>query len=144
MEFLITNLSADAVFSEIYETLGNVPAFILDLYPAGPVLCVVCSHHVAEQITKISRAFPYSLPKAPTTRAFEDLLGPSSIVIAEVFGLSLKIKWVLGNRALILNGIGRGMEVPSSTIQSWILFSTIGPPLALYRQNDTEIRRHSQ
>ncbi|KAE8320592.1 cytochrome P450 [Aspergillus sergii] len=73
----------DAVFSEMYEALGKVPAFIVDLYPIGPLMCVVCCHEVAEQITKPSRAFPYSLPKAPTTRAFDGLFGSRSIVIAE-------------------------------------------------------------
>ncbi|KAJ6013051.1 hypothetical protein N7522_003406 [Penicillium canescens] len=73
----------DIVFSEICKTLGNVPMFILDLYPVAPVLCVVCSHDIAEQVTKASKAFPYSIPKAPTTRAFEDLFGPRSIITAE-------------------------------------------------------------
>ncbi|KAJ5635884.1 cytochrome P450 [Penicillium longicatenatum] len=72
----------DIVFSEICGTLGNVPIFLLDLYPVAPVLCVVCSHDVAEQVTKASKAFPYSIPKAPTTRAFEDLFGPRSIINA--------------------------------------------------------------
>jgi hypothetical protein len=58
--------------------------FILDLHPVAPVLCVVCSHDIAEQVTKASKAFPYSIPKAPTTRAFEDLFGPRSIITAEV------------------------------------------------------------
>lgn len=78
-------LVADIVFSEIYEALGKVPVFLLDLQPVAPVLCVVCGHDVAEQVTKASRAFPYSIPKAPTTRAFEDLFGPRSIVVAEVY-----------------------------------------------------------
>ncbi|KAJ5188320.1 cytochrome P450 [Penicillium cf. griseofulvum] len=56
--------------------------FILDPYPVAPVLCVVCSHDIAEQVTKASKAFPYSIPK-PTTRAFGDLFGPRSIITAE-------------------------------------------------------------
>ena len=103
---------ADIVFSEICETLGNAPVFLLDLHPVASVMCVVCSHDVAEQITKASKAFPYSIPKAPSTRAFEDLLGPTSIVIAEVHLMSppqVQLYWSRG--ALILADIGRGVEV---------------------------------
>ncbi|KAF4220072.1 hypothetical protein CNMCM8980_003361 [Aspergillus fumigatiaffinis] len=77
------NPTADIVFSAIYEHLGKPPLFLLDLWPLGRPICVVCSHEVAEQISRQSRTFPYSVPKSPTTKAFVDVIGPKSIVTAE-------------------------------------------------------------
>lgn len=85
--------------------------FILDLHPVAPVLCVVCSHDIAEQVTKASKSFPYSIPKAPTTRVFEGLFGPRSIITAEVCLGRTEMRLHLACETLILTNIGRGMEV---------------------------------
>lgn len=73
----------DIVFLEIKRHLGNAPLFILDLRPVQYVLCVVGNHEVAEQISKSTKSFPYSMHKSPTMRLYERLLGPRSILTAE-------------------------------------------------------------
>ncbi|KAE8146525.1 cytochrome P450 [Aspergillus avenaceus] len=72
----------DIVFSEIRAHLGHPAAYILDLRPVQRVLCVVCSHDVAEQVSCSSKSFPYSMGKSPTLREFELLLGAHSIIAA--------------------------------------------------------------
>lgn len=73
----------DIVFLEVKRHLGNAPLFILDLRPVQYVLCVVGSHEVAEQVSKSTKSFPYSMKKSPTMRLYERLLGPRSILTAE-------------------------------------------------------------
>ncbi|GKZ18947.1 hypothetical protein AbraIFM66951_001907 [Aspergillus brasiliensis] len=70
----------DIVFREIQEHLGNPPLMLFDLRPVQYRLCVVGSHEVAEQISRSTKSFPYSMQKSPTMGAFEPLLGPHSIV----------------------------------------------------------------
>jgi hypothetical protein len=72
------------VLSEVREALGNPPAFILDVRPAQRALGVICTHEVAEQVSKNTKSFPYSMAKSPTYAEFVHLLGPSSIVTAQV------------------------------------------------------------
>lgn len=73
----------DIVFLEAKRHLSNPSVFILDLRPVQHVLCVVGSHEVAEQVSRSSKNFPYSMGKSPTMRLFEHLLGPMSILTAQ-------------------------------------------------------------
>ncbi|KAE8351569.1 cytochrome P450 [Aspergillus coremiiformis] len=73
----------DIVLSEIRTHLGNPAAFILDLRPAQRTLCVICSHEVAEQVSRSSKSFPFSMAKSPTARDLEPLLGFHSIITSE-------------------------------------------------------------
>lgn len=73
------------VFTEIKEHLGNPPVYLLDVRPAqGYVLGIICSHEVAEQVTKSSRIFPYSVPKTPTMDFMEPMIGPRSVLSNQV------------------------------------------------------------
>ncbi|KAF7596387.1 hypothetical protein BBP40_002131 [Aspergillus hancockii] len=78
-----TRRHIDIVLSEIRTHLGDPSAFVLDLRPVQHVLCVVCSHEVAEQVSRSSKSFPYSMTKSPTLRQFEPLLGTHSIITSE-------------------------------------------------------------
>lgn len=72
---------ADIVFREIKEHLGNPPVYFLDVRPAQEYpLGIVCSHEVAEQITRVTKALPYSMEKSPTMAFIEPVTGPSSIL----------------------------------------------------------------
>ncbi|KAL3446037.1 cytochrome P450 [Aspergillus insuetus] len=73
----------DQVFLEIHEKLQTPPLFIVDLRPVLYSICVICSHEVAEQISRSSRAFPYSLPKGDVLGNFEPLIGGRSILSAK-------------------------------------------------------------
>ncbi|PWY81861.1 cytochrome P450 [Aspergillus heteromorphus CBS 117.55] len=73
----------DIVFLEIRKYMGNPPLMFFDLRPLQQPLCVVGSHEIAEQISKSTKAFPYSMSKSPTMWQLAPLLGPHSILTAE-------------------------------------------------------------
>ncbi|KAJ6043323.1 hypothetical protein N7499_005749 [Penicillium canescens] len=77
------NVHVDELFQDMHDQLGNPPLFIADFRPITYVMCIVCNHEVAEQISKSSKLFQYSTPKSPTIRWFQDLFGASSILVAE-------------------------------------------------------------
>lgn len=74
----------DYVFRQIGESIGMPPLFIIDLRPVSWVMCIVTNHEIAEQISRSSKALPYSTPKSPTMGAFEPILGQHSIVSTQV------------------------------------------------------------
>ncbi|PYH92124.1 cytochrome P450 [Aspergillus ellipticus CBS 707.79] len=74
---------SDVVFHEIREHLGNPPLMFFNLRPLQRPLCVVGNHDVAEQISRSTKPFPYSMAKSPTMEQFEPLLGPHSIITAD-------------------------------------------------------------
>lgn len=55
----------DYVIEEMAADLNNPPFFLLDLRPLNTILFVVRSYEVAEQITRVSPAYPYSISKPP-------------------------------------------------------------------------------
>ncbi|OQD84841.1 hypothetical protein PENANT_c011G06612 [Penicillium antarcticum] len=73
----------DELFKDMHDQLGNPPLFIADFRPITHVMCIICNHEVAEQISKSSKLFQYSTPKSPTIRWFQDLFGANSILVAE-------------------------------------------------------------
>lgn len=56
---------------------------LLDLRPVSYPTLVVCNHEIAEQITKVTKEFPWSLPKSPGMKSFIHLIGSKSILTAE-------------------------------------------------------------
>ncbi|KAI1825848.1 cytochrome P450 [Xylaria intraflava] len=71
----------DLALKAINEALGRPPLMFLDLWPFGPTIVVIRSHDVAEQVSRGSKQFPYSLPKMP--EAFDHMVhvtGPTSIL----------------------------------------------------------------
>ena len=78
----------DLVLLEIWHSLNNPPLFLIDLRPVGPCLCIIASHHLAEQISRPSSLsgkhdFPYSVPKSYTLGDLKPLVGHDSIIIKE-------------------------------------------------------------
>ncbi|KAK3309250.1 cytochrome P450 [Chaetomium strumarium] len=70
----------DAVLANVAKALGNPPLMMFDLRPVSYPMVVVTSHEVAEQISRVSKAFPWSTPKSPTMGALVSLVGPQSII----------------------------------------------------------------
>lgn len=70
----------DMVFSSVFRALGKPPLMIFDFRPIMYPMVVVTSHEVAEQVSRPSRAFPWSLPKSPTLGAMRPLIGKYSIL----------------------------------------------------------------
>ncbi|KAI1428990.1 cytochrome P450 [Xylaria sp. FL1777] len=71
----------DNAFQAASEALGQPPLMLMDLRPFGPAMVIVRSHEIAEQISKASKPFPYSLPKVPQVRGhLVHLAGETSIL----------------------------------------------------------------
>ncbi|CAG7943452.1 unnamed protein product [Penicillium nalgiovense] len=77
------NIHIDEIFKAMHNYLGKPALFIVDLRPVSHPMCVIGDHNVAEQISKISKLFPFSPPKSFTAHWYRDLMGPLSIVLAE-------------------------------------------------------------
>lgn len=76
--------NADYVLEEIAESLGHPEVFVLDLRPVLGRMAVICSHLLAEQTSRPSQTFKYSVPKSKSFRQFVPLIGSESILIKEV------------------------------------------------------------
>jgi hypothetical protein len=73
----------DYGLEQIYEELGKPDIFLLDTAPIFRVL-VICSPMIAEQISKPSSQYPYSMPKSWTVTDITPLVGKQSIVSSDV------------------------------------------------------------
>ncbi|KAI1324487.1 cytochrome P450 [Xylariaceae sp. FL0255] len=74
----------DLAFKGINEALGRPPLMLLDMRPLGPLVVIVRSHEVAEQLSKPNKQYPYSLPKMQN--AFQELshvIGRTSLISSE-------------------------------------------------------------
>jgi hypothetical protein len=67
----------------MYEELNEPEIFVLDFAPMIS-MCVVTDPKVAEQISSPSARFPYSMPKSYSLADIVPILGPTSILLAEV------------------------------------------------------------
>jgi len=72
------------VFGELAETIGKPPMTLFDLRPLQYPMLLVTDHEIAEQISRASKAHPYSTPKSPTMGALHPIVGPSSMIITNV------------------------------------------------------------
>jgi hypothetical protein len=73
----------DYGMEQIYEELGEPDIFVLDTAPIFRLL-VICSPMIAEQISKASSQYPYSVPKSWTVGDLMPLIGKQSIISSEV------------------------------------------------------------
>ncbi|KAK3377436.1 cytochrome P450 [Podospora didyma] len=73
----------DDILGEMSDELGNPPFLMLDVRPAARAMLVITSHDVAEQISKSSKLFPWSVTKSPTFGPLEYIVGSRSILIKE-------------------------------------------------------------
>jgi len=69
------------VFDEMRESLGSPPIMLLDLRPVIYPVLVIASHELAEQVSKMTKQWPYSMPKSPTLRTISCIVGDSSLLI---------------------------------------------------------------
>ncbi|KAK3328644.1 cytochrome P450 [Cercophora scortea] len=73
----------DPAFAAMSDDLGNPPLFLVDLRPVGHAMAIVTSHEVAEQFSRASKMFPWSVPKSPTMSSLVHLIGNKSILSRE-------------------------------------------------------------
>lgn len=98
------------------KALGCPPIMFADLRPFGNPIVVVRSHEVAEQISKASKTFPYSLPKMPNVyEHMFHITGRRSILGAKERNLNL-----LSAHDILTCGTGRRLEGNTQTLQRWI------------------------
>ncbi|KAI2780490.1 cytochrome P450 [Daldinia loculata] len=69
----------DSVFIQMNEDLGRPPLMLVDLRPVNRPMVLVRSHEIAEQVSRASKIFPTSIPKADL-RYLEPVIGPTSIL----------------------------------------------------------------
>lgn len=72
----------------MHDALGKPPFFLVDNRPIVPPMIIVASHEVAEQISRPSKDFPYSVTKSSSVDRIFDLIGPNSILLKQVKCLS--------------------------------------------------------
>lgn len=84
MSLLLLNHSLDIVLGKIFESLGNPPLIMLDIRPLNYAMAIIGNHEVAEQVSRASKIFPYSLPKSPTMTYIDPLVGHHSLVSIQV------------------------------------------------------------
>ncbi|RAH41120.1 cytochrome P450 monooxygenase [Aspergillus brunneoviolaceus CBS 621.78] len=72
----------DHIFAQIHETLGRPPVFLFDYRPICRPVLVIASHEVAEQISRPSQQFRFSVPKLGLG-FLEPVIGHTSILAAE-------------------------------------------------------------
>lgn len=74
----------DLAFTKMREKLGNPSLFTIDTWPMQYSMAIICDHDVAEQVSKVSKTFHWSVPKSPTFSNLLPLIGYQSILINEV------------------------------------------------------------
>jgi hypothetical protein len=75
---------ADYVFTELHKALGSPGVLTIDMRPVSYVICIIFSHSIAEQLSRPSKLFRYSVHKSPTMHELDPAIGNSSILAAEV------------------------------------------------------------
>ncbi|KAK1834898.1 putative sterigmatocystin biosynthesis P450 monooxygenase stcS [Podospora conica] len=71
------------IFDDMAAELGHPDAFLVDIRPVGWPMLIVNNHELAEQFSKSSKAFPWSVTKSPTMYDLVHLIGPRSILMKE-------------------------------------------------------------
>ena len=73
----------------MYESLSEQKGVMaLNLWPAEYNMLFITSHKVAEQLSRSSKEFRYSVDKSPTMHIFDALIGKDSILSKDVRTLS--------------------------------------------------------
>ncbi|KAI0378394.1 cytochrome P450 [Hypomontagnella monticulosa] len=70
----------DKIFEEMWASIGRPPIMLIDLRPINPPMALICTHDLAEQISKPTKHFPLSTPKSPTWTHMIPLIGSTSIL----------------------------------------------------------------
>src|SRR5579871_450071 len=69
---------------ELVKRANFPPILIVDVRPVNFAICIVCSHYIAEQLSKPSPSFRYGVPKSPSAfRELSPVTGESSLLIEE-------------------------------------------------------------
>jgi len=72
------------MFVEMSEQLGRPPCFFVDARPASWGMLLVANHEAAEQISRVTKQFPWSVPKSPSVQDIIHVIGYKSLLTQEV------------------------------------------------------------
>ncbi|KAK2749486.1 cytochrome P450 52A11 [Colletotrichum kahawae] len=62
------------------EQAGNPPVLFIDFWPLNEPMLLIRNHDVAEQVSKQSQVWPYSLPKSASFKEYLPLVGEHSLI----------------------------------------------------------------
>ncbi|KAI1367241.1 cytochrome P450 [Xylaria arbuscula] len=74
----------DMIIADMHKRLGAAPLLLFDSWPVLNPIVIVASHDVAEQISRASNLFPYSIPRSPSLERVMQLIGPDSMILKNV------------------------------------------------------------
>ncbi|KAI9897401.1 hypothetical protein N3K66_007257 [Trichothecium roseum] len=122
----LEKMSHHTIFREIHEAVGKPPIFVLDNYPVVPAIVIVCSHEVAEQISRSSSVLPYGARKSSSLNHIVDLIGPNSILLKQVrkrFNPGFAPQHLMTLLPVILEKVGKYLEILDQLARSGEEFS---------------------
>lgn len=70
----------DNAFEALAQKAGSPPFVALDMRPISYVVCIIRDPFVAEQVSRATKAYPYSQPKSPTMTELMPVTGHHSII----------------------------------------------------------------
>ncbi|KAF2652552.1 cytochrome P450 [Lophiostoma macrostomum CBS 122681] len=74
----------DYIFEDLLKSIGRPELYFVDIRPVNYPMVVIASHEIAEQVSRSSKLFPYSVTKSPTLHnSFHKLIGSQSLLTAE-------------------------------------------------------------
>jgi len=77
------NRHPDYGFGEIWEELGQPPAYLADIATIDRPMLIITHPQIAEAITQATSDWKYSTPKSDTIQALTPLVGKHSLVLLE-------------------------------------------------------------
>lgn len=77
------NHHPDYAFEDIWNELGQPPAYMMDLAPIDRAMLIIADPTIAEAITQPSPEYKHSLPKSNTLQTLTRLVGDHSLVLIE-------------------------------------------------------------
>ncbi|KAF2749324.1 cytochrome P450 [Sporormia fimetaria CBS 119925] len=74
----------DYIMEDLFTSASRPDILFLDIRPTMHAMVVISSHSIAEQVTKSTKQFPYSVTKSPTLQSgLGELIGPYSLLSSE-------------------------------------------------------------
>lgn len=77
------NRHPDYVFEEVWEALGQPPAYLMDLNPVDDNFLIITDPSLAELVVQPSPQFKYSALKSDTLQSMYRLIGVESLIMVE-------------------------------------------------------------
>ncbi|SPO06098.1 related to cytochrome P450 monooxygenase [Cephalotrichum gorgonifer] len=80
MNKVLKDTQWDTIAGNMFKSIGNPPLLLLDLRPLNFPMAIIADHELAEQVSRASKLFPYSVPKSSNMSYIDPLVGHHSLV----------------------------------------------------------------